>query len=219
MSRCFLLSVDESLAQTQRIIQYQNNKAAGQINTTKEKEIRDFLRNCMRLLKPLEVVNPYANKIDLPKEAHKIRRLNDLFQSYVKQVTLLNQYQRKKDVQGRLITDKEDVKTAIEIMFDSILLKVDELDGSLRDFYEKLKNYILTKSKEYEFTRREIRTQTQTSNTQLHRYMKQLIDLEYIYLSSGYDNRGHKYKIAYWDNMEALREQIKINLNNQLNKL
>jgi DNA primase/energy-coupling factor transporter ATP-binding protein EcfA2 len=219
MSRCFLISVDESQEQTQRIIKYQNNKAAGQIDTQKEKEIKEFLRNCMRLLKPLEVVNPYANKIDLPKEAHKIRRLNDLFQSYVKQVTLLNQYQRKKDVQGRLITDKDDVKTAIEIMFDSILLKVDELDGSLRDFYEKLKKYILSKSKEYEFTRREIRTQTQTSNTQLHRYMKQLIDLEYIYLSSGYDNRGHKHKIAYWDNMEALREQIKINLNNQLNKL
>ena len=173
----------------------------------------------MRLLQPLEVINPYADKIDLPQEAHKIRRLNDLFQSYVKQVTLLNQYQRKKDVQGRLISDKEDVKTAIKIMFDSIILKVDELDGSLRDFYEKLKQYVLSKGKEYSFTRREIRQEIKTSNTQIHRYMKQLLFLEYIYQSSGYDNRGHKYKIAYWDNIEALREKIKTGLNNQLEKL
>jgi DNA primase/energy-coupling factor transporter ATP-binding protein EcfA2 len=98
MSRCFLISVDESQEQTQRIIQYQNNKAAGQIDTKKEKEIKEFLRNCMRLLKPLEVVNPYANKIDLPKEAHKIRRLNDLFQSYVKQVTGVSTFIRTQNL-------------------------------------------------------------------------------------------------------------------------
>jgi 5S rRNA maturation endonuclease (ribonuclease M5)/energy-coupling factor transporter ATP-binding protein EcfA2 len=219
MSRCFLISVDESQAQTQKIIRYQNNKSAGEINNKKEKEIRSFLRNCMRLLQPLDVINPFANKIELPKEAHKIRRLNDLFQSYVKQITLLNQFQRKKDYQGRLITDKVDVTTAIEIMFDSIILKVDELDGSLRDFYEKLKSYVLSKSKEYEFTRREIRTETRVSNTQLHRFMKHLLDLEYLYLSSGYDNKGHKYKVAYWDNMEVLRKKIKDDLNTQLSQL
>ena len=219
MSRSFLVAVDESVGQTAKIIKYQNERAAGLIDKEKEKGTRAFLRNCMRLLQPFEVINPFANKIDLPSEAHKIRRLNDLFQSFIKQITLLNQYQRNKDVQGRLITDKEDVKTAIEIMFDSIILKVDELDGSLREFYEKLKKYVLSKSKEYEFTRREIRHETNISNTQLHRFMKQLLDLEYIYQSSGYDNRGHKYKIAYWDNMEALRNRIKQDLNNQLEKL
>jgi len=219
MSRCFLISVDESEGQTANIIKYQNQRAAGRINKKEEKEIQEFLRNCMRLLKPLDVVNPFADKIDLPKEAHKIRRLNELFQSYVKQITLLNQYQRSIASTGELITDKEDVRMAIEIMFDSIILKVDELDGSLRDFYEKLKSYVLSKSKEYEFTRREIRAETRTSNTQLHRFMKHLIDLEYIYLSSGYDNRGHKYKIAYWDNMDVLRNKIKEDLNNQLDKL
>lgn len=219
MSRCFLVAVDESQEQTLRIIQYQNNKAAGLIDTTKEKEIREFLRNCMRLLQPLQVVNPFANKIDLPSEAHKIRRLNDLFQSYVKQVTLLNQYQRKKDVQGRLITDKEDVKTAIEIMFDSIILKVDELDGSLRDFYEKLKKYVLAKGKEYEFEQREIRQNFRISKTQMHRNINSLLELEYIAKTYVSTRNTFHYKIAYWDNMEALRNRIKQDLNKQLEKL
>ena len=219
MSRCFLLSVDESQEQTQRIIKYQNEKAAGLIDTTKEKEIREFLRNCMRLLQPLAVVNPYANKIDLPSEAQKIRRLNDLFQSYVKQMTLLNQYQRKKDVQGRLITDKEDVRTAIEIMFDSIILKVDELDGSLRDFYEKLKKYVLAKGKEYEFEQREIRQAFRMSKTQMHRNINSLLELEYIAKTYVSARNTFHYKIAYWDNMEALRNRIKSDLNKQLEKL
>ena len=219
MSRCFLISVDESVGQTANIIKYQNNKAAGQIDRKEEKEIREFLRNCMRLLQSLDVVNPFANKIDLPKEAHKIRRLNDLFQSYVKQITLLNQYQRKKDAQGRLITDKEDLRTAIEIMFDSIILKVDELDGSLRDFYEKLKSYVLAKGKEYEFEQREIRQQFRISKTQMHRNINNLIELEYITKTYVSTRNTFHYKIAYWDNMEALRNRIKQDLNNQLDKL
>lgn len=219
MSRCFLVAVDESQEQTQRIIKYQNSRAAGKIDETKEKEIRDFLRNCIRLLKPYKVVNPYADRIELPKEAHKIRRLNDLFQSYVKQVTLLNQYQRKQDKLGRLITEKQDVQTAVEIMFDSIILKVDELDGSLRSFYEKLKSFVLKHGKEYEFTRLEVRQVLMISKTQQHAYLNQLIDLEYIQQVGGYANRGFKYKIHHWDNNEKLRSDIRTYLNKQLEKL
>jgi len=219
MSRCFLVAVDESHEQTMRIIKYQNRRAAGGINKQKKAEAKALLQNCIRLLKPYEVINPYADKIDLPQEAHKIRRLNELFQSYVRQITILHQYQRSRASTGELITEKADIKAAIEIMFDSILLKVDELDGSLRDFYERLKAYVGEKGEGYAFTRREVRHHIKTSNTQLHRYMKQLLDLEYIYQSGGYDNRGHKYKIHYWDDNQKLRAEIRSHLNGQLEKL
>ena len=100
VSRCFIIAVDESREQTLRVIKYQNDRAAGTMDTKREKETKEFLQNCIRLLKPYEVLNPYANKIHLPEEAHKLRRLNELYQSFVKQITLLNQYQRKKDVTG-----------------------------------------------------------------------------------------------------------------------
>jgi hypothetical protein len=219
MSRCFLVAVDESSEQTAKIIKYQNDKAAGLIDKHKEQENRFFLRNCMRMLKSYDVVNPFANKIDLPQEAHKIRRLNDLFQSYVKQVTLLNQYNRKRDMQNRLVTQKEDVATAIAIMFDSIILKVDELDGSLRSFYEKLKSYVQSKGKDYEFTRLEVRQALKVSKTQQHSHMNQLLALEYICQVGGYANRGFKYKVEYWDNNEKLRGDIRTYLNNQIETL
>jgi DNA primase len=215
MSRCFLLAVDESAEQTKRIIHYQNEKAAGEVDQRKEQEVKRFIQNFIRELRPYEVLNPFANKIHLPEEAHKIRRLNDLFQSFVKMITVLNQYQRKKDERQRLITEISDMETAIEIMFESIVLKVDELDGSLRQFYEKLKNHVEKKSKSYEFTRFEVREVTGLGKTQQHHYLNQLMELEYVQ-QYGYANRGYKYRIVHWDNYSALRERIKKNLQNQL---
>src|SRR5690554_5041634 len=219
LSRCFVIAVDESKEQTAKIIDYQNKKAAGEIKTSNQNEIQTLLQNCIRLLKPMEVINPFASKMKLPEEAFKIRRLNSNFQSFVKQITLLNQYQRKKDKQGRLITAKEDLQIAIEIMFDSIILKVDELDGSLRLFYEDLKKYINKHGKEYEFTQREIRQALRISKTQMHRFMRDLLEMEYLHQTGGYANRGFKYKVSYWDDIEKLRSRIKEHLTDQLKNL
>jgi DNA primase len=195
-----------------------NEISAGLIDKTEQKKISAFLQNCMRMLKPYEVINPYANKIKLPEEAHKIRRLNELYQSFVKQITLLNQYQRKQDKQGRLITEKEDLQTACDILFESILLKVDELDGSLRQFFERLKTFVEKKGRDYEFNRFEVREATGVSKTQQHYYIQKLVELEYL-RQSGFANRGYKYKIAYWDNISGTRARIKDQLQNQLNIL
>jgi DNA primase len=221
MSRCFLVAVDETEQQTQRVIQYQNRKAAGKIDVSQEKEAANFMQHCIRMLKPYPVINPYADKVNLPKEAHKIRRLNELYQCYVKQVTLLHQYQRQTDKQGRLISQKEDLQQAAELMFESILLKVDELNGSLRQFYEELKSYIRTKGYEqsYQFGQREIRQALKISKTQLKRYLNDLMQLEYIQLSGGYANRGYQYKISYWDSHQVLRAKVKKELQMQLNQL
>lgn len=224
-SRVFMVAVDEGEKQTQQIISYQNQKAAGMIDSRQEQQTREFFQHVIRLLKPLEVVNPYANKIQLPQKAHKIRRLNELFQSIIKQITVIHQYQRKKDKENRLISEKEDVSLAIGIMFESIVLKVDELDGSLRQFFEKLKAYVEKKGREsakgrtgYEFSRFEVREATGVSKTQQHHYISKLVEMEYLQ-QSGYANRGYKYKISYWDNMAAIRAKIKDELERQLQSL
>ena len=222
MSRIFLLAVDESKAQTNKIIEYLNQKSSGMIDKAEVMETRRFIQNCIRLLKPYEVVNPYADKILLPPEAHKIRRLTELFHAFVNQVTLINQYQRKKDTKGRLITEKEDVQTAIDIMFDSIVLKVDELDGSLRQFYENLKEYVQKQGEEYQnyqFTQREIRMELNISKTACQNNINRLLEYEYITKTITSQRNTFHYKIAYWDSLEALRKRIQNYLNQQLEKL
>lgn len=223
MSRCFIIAVDESHDQSKKVIHYQNMKASGQIDEQKERQCTEFIQCLVSLLQPYDVINPYADKVHLPDEAHKIRRLNGLYQAFVKAITLMHQYQRKKDERGRLISEKEDLQVAAEILFESILLKVDELDGSLRQFYERLKQYIKTKGnshhESYEFGQREVRQALQVSKTQLHRYLHDLEQLEYIRQSGGYANRGFNYKVLYWDNIQALRSKVKRHLQGQLDQL
>ncbi len=219
MSRVFLIAVDESKEQTKRIIHYQQQRAAGQIDIGKEKQVKEFLQNCIRVLQPYEVINPYANKIHLPEEAHKIRRLNDLYLSFVKQITLINQYQRKKDHQGRVITTIEDLQTANTIMFESIVLKIDELDGSLRQFFEQLKVHVKKQNNNQEFILREVRQALNISRTQLHRYINDLMQLEYIQQTGGYANKGFKYKITWWDDIQFIREKIRKQMQEQIDSL
>ncbi|MFD2938535.1 hypothetical protein [Flavobacterium notoginsengisoli] len=221
MSRSVVLGVDESLEQTLRIISVQNQKNAGISNTEREQEARQSLRNCMRVLKSYEVVNPFADKLMLPLEAKMLRRLNAQFQSFVAQITILNQYQRKTDDKGRLIATEEDVRKAVEIFFSSIIIKVDELDKSTRQFFEKLKGYLRnqTNGTTHRFTTREIRQELNISKTSAFKYMQTLQELEYIQAVEGSPNKGFKYVISYWDNLEKMKAKIKEDLNKQLDHM
>ena len=217
MSRSFLIAVDESKDQTQRIIDHQNKKNAGLIKGDEVKETIRFIQELVRSLKHYEVVNPYAPKLQLPEKVHKVRRLNEMYQAVIKQVTLLNQYQRKTDSHGRLITEIEDIEQATEILFESIVLKVDELDGSLRQFFERLKKYL--KEQDRLFTQREIRQELNISKAQCSRFINQLIELEYITSKFGGNLKKISYRVDYWDNHTKFRAQIKDFLNEQIKGL
>ncbi len=217
MSRSFLLAVDESKEQTQRIIEYQNRRNAGEVSSDEQQKAINFVQKLVRNLKYYEVINPYATKLNLPEKVHKIRRLNEMYQAVIKQVTFLNQYQRKLTKDNQLITEIEDIEQATEVLFESIVLKVDELDGSLRQFFERLKKFV--KNDREEFLQREIRQEFNLSKTQLQRYINTLLELEYIKQTGGYANKGIKYKISFWDNHQKLRAEIKDFLQNQINEL
>jgi len=217
MSRSFLIAVDESAAQTTRIIEYQNKRNAGEIDPNQSQKTIHFIQQIIRSLKIYEVINPYATQLHLPEKVHKIRRLNEMYQAVIKQVTFLNQYQRKLTNNNQLITEIEDIEQATEVLFESIILKVDELDGSLRQFFERLKKHVKTENEE--FLQREIRQLFNISKTQLQRFINYLLELEYIKQSGGYNNKGVKYKIAYWDNHQKLRAEIKDFLYNQIQEL
>jgi len=220
-SRTIMLGIDESMEQTMRIIKRQNQTKAGITNSEKEHEAKQLLRNCMRVLKSYQVVNPYADKIELPLDAKMLRRLNEQFQDFICQIALLHQYQRKTDTQGRLIATKDDVSLATHLFFDAIILKVDELNGSVRQFFDRLKEYVKGQpsGSTYKFTQKEIRQYMKLSNTPVNNYIRLLLEMEYIQISEGSVNRGFKYVITHWDNLEKLKAKIKENLDNQLKQL
>ena len=221
MNRCFLLAVDESSEQTRRIIDYQNADAEGKIDREAGERNTFFIQTILKVLEPCRVVNPYASKVQLPPKAQKLRRLNQLYQDFVSQVVWWHQYQRKKDAKGRIIATPSDLQAAAALMFDSIVLKVDELDGSLRQFFELLKAFVLKKEdgKEAHFGRLEVRQQLRLSKTAQHRFFKELEDLEYIKMTQYNRYRGHQYQITYWDDYQGLRAEIKASLKSQIEGL
>lgn len=213
MSRSFLLAVDESQDQTDKIINYQNKRIAGEINESEQEKAKELLQKIIRALKVEEVQNPYATQIQLPENVHKKRRLNEMFQSIIKQITIINQYQRRTN-NGKIVTQIEDIENAVEILFESIILKIDELDGSLRQFFEKLKK----KFKTDDFTRFEAMEATGFKKTQLQHYINQLVQLEYV-KQYGHGNKGYKYKIFHFDDIQSVRKKLKDHFIQQIKAL
>ena len=223
MNRCFLLAVDESEAQTKRILVHQKSAAAGQTGDRNKELIQNFMQGALRALETYEVVIPQATEISLPETVKDKRRLNSLYLSLVKQITLLHQYQRSKNEAGQLVATKQDLTIANEIMFEAIVLKVDDLHGSLRSFYEKLKAYLKkvggAQAERYGFKQREIRQSLRLGKTTISDNVRVLVEMEYIKITGGSDRRGLQYEISYWDDNELLRSRIKSYLESQIEKL
>lgn len=221
-SRSILLKIDESLEQTKRIIDFQNNQKESDKKTQNRAKVE--LSNMIRLLKNKAVHNPFASEIQLPPKAKMLRRLNQQFQDFICQITFINQYQREENKNEAIITTKEDVKQAIELFFDSIWLKIDELDGALRTFYERLKAHLLQRDKKVKatsgsFTQREIRQALGLSQSHCNRHFKNLQALEYIQLTKSRTIKGIQYKVNYWDDYEKVSESIKASLIKQLDSI
>ncbi len=213
MNRSFIIAINESEEQTEKIINYQNQRVAGHINRDEEQKAISFIQKIVRNLKHYEVVNPFATQIQLPNNVKNKRRLNEMFQSIIKQITILHQYQRETQ-NSFLVTEIEDIENAVEILFESILLKIDELDGSLRQFFEKLKKSF----KDEHFNRFEAMEVTGFKKSQLQVYLNDLVRLEYL-KQIGFANKGFKYKISYNDNIMRVRKDLKEEFAKQLQKL
>jgi DNA primase len=215
-SRVFTIAIDESEAQTERVLEYMSRKASKEITTEQEKKVQIELQNRVCFLMPYQVQNPY--RLELPKNVKHRRRLTQMLHDFIEQVTILYQYQRQKKDEKTLITEVVDLEIAVDLMFNSIVIKADELDGILRQFYENLKEYVEKKGKNYEFTQREIRQEFRISKSQAHRYMIELQELEYIHKSNIGSRNTHSFQISYWDNIEKLRQEIRTHLQAQIDQ-
>ncbi len=218
MSRCIILGIDESEGQTEKIVDYQNNKISGLIDVESEEKAKLLLRNCIRVLKSFEVVNPFAHLIKIPTEVKMQRRLHLQFHNYIAQITILHQYQRRRDKKGRLIATLEDVTESLETFFPALFLKVDELDSSSRQFFERLKLYVASKDKgnSAKFRMREIQDNLNESRTQVFHYLKVLRNLDYVRVVEGSANRGFVFQICFWDDVVRLKNLIQSELKKQV---
>lgn len=219
-SRCFIIAVDESAEQTSRVVAYQNKLHAGKVDVQQQERVRRLVQNSIRLLEPSEVVNPYAEMLSLPEGIVKVRRTNAHYHELIKTITWLHQYQRQRDKRRRLLTEIEDIEYANRLIAGSLWQKIDDLDGSLRLMFERLKSYVQrvggTEYKSYFFSGKEVRDCLRISRSHQHRCIQELEESEYIRRSGGNSYGGYRYRIEVWDDVQGEQKRVEAHLKEQI---
>ena len=153
-NRSFLLYIDESEAQDKKIMSYQRRASAGKINEDEQLKAAQLLCNVQRVLKPIKVINPFAEYLELPVSVFKPRRTNSHYLQFIEAITFYKQFQRTQQVNketGELFieTEIEDIKEANELITEVLLRKSDTITGAARNHLENLKKYLKKAQSDY----------------------------------------------------------------------
>ena len=217
-NRSFLLYIDESAQQDQRIMNYQRKLSAGKIDQEQEEKTREVLQNVQRVLKPIKVINPYAEFLELPQSVFKPRRTNAHYLQFIEAITFYKQYQRDKQYDKQtgeeyIETTTQDIEEANQLISEVLLRKSDTITGATRNYLEKLKTY-LKENNQTTFTNTEIRRNLRVKETTLRRYNNQLLSENYIKKVKGKKGQLYHFEIINIDEYKELKTLIKNALDN-----
>lgn len=222
-NRSFLIYIDESMEQDEKIMEYQRAASAGQINFFEEKSIKALLQNTQRVLQPVTIRNPYAAQLKIPHEVFKPRRTNAHYLQFIEAITFYHQYQREQKVdtdtgEVYIETTLGDIEAANKLMKEVLLRKADELSGACRNYFEQLKQY-LQQQQATTFTNKEIRKGLRIAATTLRRYHNDLLQSGYIKKQEQKKAKAYYYEIVSYEEYKELQERIATVLDEILNNL
>ena len=222
-NRSFLIYLDESKAQDNRIMEYQRKLSARKVNQEEENKIKEQLQNVQRILEPIAIVNPFAELLNIPEEVLKPRRTNNHYLQFIEVITHYHQYQRERKVDKEtgeiyIETTLEDVKEANQLLKEILLRKSDELSGACRNYLESVKSYLEQEHKT-QFTNREIRKALKVNPSNQKRYNLSLTTNYYIKKVKGKKGATYNYEIVSYKEFQTLRNHITSVLDENLKKL
>ncbi len=211
-NRSFLIHIDESKEQDQKIMAYQRKLSAGKIDVAEEQQIAEMLKNTQRVLRPVSIRNPYAESLHIPDEVFKPRRSNAHYLAFIEAVTFYHQYQREPEAdkgtgEVYISTKLEDIEEANKLMKDVLIRKSDPLNDASRKYLEWLKTWLKTENKT-SFTNKGVRQFLRINPSNQKRYMVQLQDYDYVQKVQGEKGKTHHYEITSLEEYEKLREGI-----------
>jgi DNA-binding IscR family transcriptional regulator len=211
-NRSFLIHIDESKEQDQKIMAYQRKLSAGKIDGSEEHQIAELLKNTQRVLKPVSIRNPYAEQLKIPDEVFKPRRSNAHYLAFIEAVTFYHQYQREEETDREtgevyINTTLEDIEEANKLMKDVLIRKSDPLNDASRTYLEQLKAW-LKKEKKSSFTNKETRQSLRINPSNQKRYMVQLQEHDYVEKVAGEKGKPHEYRITQLEEYEQLKNGI-----------
>jgi DNA primase catalytic core len=214
LNRCLVLSVNESREQTQAIHARQRRRQTleGLLESADRELIQAVHHNAQRLLAPIAVVNPFADRLTFLADKTRTRRDHMKYLTLIRAIALLHQHQREvKAIERRgqalryIEVTPADIELANRIAHEVLGRTLDELPPQTRRLLNLIRAMVSEraareriKPTDVRFTRKDIRDATQWSDSQLKLHCARLADMEYLLIHGG--ARGHilRYELL-WD--------------------
>lgn len=213
LNRCLVLSIDESRAQTAAIQQRQraSRTLEGLLSRTRASEVLATHRAAQALLRPLAVVNPYAEQLSFASDRVRLRRDHAKYLALIDAIALLHQFQRPVKVaqaQGKPVEYIEvtlaDIALANRLAHEVLGRSLDELPPQTRRVLGQLVDYVGERARAQgvplaavRFTRREARAHIGIGDTQLRVHLDRLMALEYLVPHAGRNGQRFSYELAF----------------------
>jgi DNA primase len=213
MNRCLVLAVDEGREQTRAIHERQRARRTldGMFANRQRQALIALHQNAQRLLRPLDVLNPFAQFLTFPDQTTRLRRDHEKYLTLIDTIAFVHQHQRLIHVAERAGQRVEyieatlaDIELANEIAHDVLGRSLDELPPQTRRLLKLIDSHVgaecqrlgLRRS-EYRFARRTLREAIAWGDTQLRLHLERLVELEYLIPRR--DGAGGKftYELAY----------------------
>jgi hypothetical protein len=207
--------VDESREQTRAILESQRRRRTweGKSGCDDRETISRRHWNFQRLLKPMAVVNPFAEQLIYSDDRLQSRRDQPKYLNLINAVAFMRQMQKPvKSHNGReyVEVDEGDLELANKLAEEILGQNLDDLNRVSRDLLAQLEQMVqerIVKQTDPEqgrkplvqditFTRRDIREQTGWPHARVYRYLKQLVDMELVLIHSGRNGWKYVYSLA-----------------------
>jgi DNA primase catalytic core len=219
MNRCLVLSVDEAREQTQAIhrLQRERRTLAGLTRKHEKTAILAVHRNAQRLLRPLAVVNPWADQLTFLDDRTRTRRDHEKYLTLIDTIALLHQHQRpikSATVNGQPLEYIEatlaDIALANRIAHEVLGTSLDELPPQTRRVLAGLHMLVQDKIKtqglpqrDIRFMRGEVRVLLSVSEKQIRVHLERLAAMEYILVHRGQRGQSFEYELLHDQGMAS----------------
>ncbi|MDA8160017.1 MAG: hypothetical protein M0T76_04765, partial [Desulfobacteraceae bacterium] len=209
-SRFLFVSIDESREMTEKILakQREAHTLQGMMHRLKSTDITRKHKNANRLLRPVKVLNPYAELLTFTSKSLRGRRDQTKYLNLIQTIAYLFQYQRKAhtiDYGGESLeyinVTLADIAAANRIADEVLGRSLDELSPPSRKLLGLIREMCEQQAEEGDrercFSRRDIREYSGWSDFQVKTHVRQLEELEYLYSVAGRKGKEYVYELAY----------------------